>query len=130
MIGNTFYINRGFGSNVEYIEPFYLADYIVIVPKGIGETLALQLYHHAINFFRDPLYILMSISFSILVFYLHIKEDRNAILTSWELLLYQRFRKFDNSYFDKYFRLMWILWATIMASLYQGVVYKYLSLPK
>ena len=126
MLGNSFYINSVIGKKVEYILPFFISDYVAIVPKTGGLAIFIFFYYHI----TDPFCLLILISIVILAIYLYFRKERYPVLATCQLLLFQNFTKFTNNYFDKYLRFTWILWATIISSLYQGVLYTYLSTHK
>ena len=126
MLGNSFNIENIFNQNIEYVLPHFTSKYVMIVPLGSLENmLQIMIRHNYIN----PTIPLVHLQLFIIAMYLRYKKERHVFLKSWKLVIFQKFDHIGTDYLDRCLKIMWVLFAMVIACSYQEYLYRNMRKP-
>lgn len=124
-MGNHRYIDVTFDRQLEALYPYGISFYHAIVPRQPAVSTLHFLSQH---WFSCQTLIYLAPT-PLLVVYLRMRKERDVILTTWYLILNQRFLKISHTSYDRIVRFTFIFFSMLVTFEFGGQLYEMLTSP-
>ncbi|OXU30019.1 hypothetical protein TSAR_011850 [Trichomalopsis sarcophagae] len=125
MLGNSRYLDTILNRKLDFLYPYDSGTYYAVVPRrptGLNHQVIGQ------HWFSGNT-VMCLLPFPILTLYLYLRNERNPILVSWNLVLYQRFLRIGPQNHDRIIRFTWIVFALLITCGFESRLIKILTSP-